>query len=119
MEDRKPFKLKKVLIVYNFLQVILSIKIFYNACRLAWFNDYNWRCEPYKPNDYSEKGIKIAETCWLYLMSKFPELLDTVFFIMRKRFDQVSSLHVIHHGIMPFSTWWGVKFVPGGEIIIL
>jgi elongation of very long chain fatty acids protein 7 len=22
---------------------------------------------------------------------------------------------VIHHGIMPFSTWWGVKFMPGGH----
>jgi hypothetical protein len=23
--------------------------------------------------------------------------------VMRKRYDQVSTLHVIHHGIMPFS----------------
>lgn len=34
---------------------------------------------------------------------------------MRKRYDQVSTLHVIHHGIMPFSVWWGVKFAPGGH----
>jgi elongation of very long chain fatty acids protein 7 len=34
---------------------------------------------------------------------------------LRKRFDQVSTLHVIHHGIMPFSTWWGVKFIPTGH----
>lgn len=34
---------------------------------------------------------------------------------MRKRYDQVSTLHVIHHGIMPVSVWWGVKFTPGGH----
>lgn len=114
MENRKPFELQKTLIVYNFLQVLLSIKIFYEACTLAWLNDYNYRCEgfQYRPD---ERSAKIAAACWLYYISKFPELLDTVFFVMRKRYDQVSTLHVIHHGIMPFSVWWGVKFVPGGH----
>lgn len=53
--------------------------------------------------------------CWWYFFSKFTEFFDTFFFIMRKRNDQVSTLHVIHHGIMPFSVWWGVKFTPGGH----
>lgn len=71
----------------------------------------------------------------MYYISKFTEFFDTFFFIARKRFDQVSTLHVIHHGIMPFSgellnysplipkltqifhstVWWGVKFIPGGH----
>ena len=37
------------------------------------------------------------------------------FFVLRKKNDQISMLHVIHHGIMPFSTWVGVKFTPGGH----
>lgn len=32
---------------------------------------------------------------------------------MRKKFSQVSTLHVIHHGIMPMSVWMGMKFAPG------
>jgi len=36
-----------------------------------------------------------------------------VFFILRKKYNQVSFLHVFHHGIMPVSWWFGVKFVPG------
>lgn len=35
------------------------------------------------------------------------------FFILRKKYRNVSTLHVIHHGIMPFSVWFGVKFTPG------
>ena len=42
-----------------------------------------------------------------------------VFFIMRKKFNQVSFLHVFHHGIMPFSWWFGVKFVPGIVVCLL
>ena len=41
--------------------------------------------------------------------------MDTIFFVIRKKNSQISTLHVIHHGIMPFSVWWGVKFVPGGH----
>lgn len=38
-----------------------------------------------------------------------------LFFILRKKNQQVSTLHVIHHGIMPFSVWMGLKFAPGGH----
>ena len=33
----------------------------------------------------------------------------------RKKFNQVSLLHVVHHGIMPLSVWPGARFVPGGH----
>jgi elongation of very long chain fatty acids protein 7 len=33
---------------------------------------------------------------------------------MKKNFRQVSILHVLHHGIMPISWWFGVRFVAGG-----
>lgn len=43
------------------------------------------------------------------------EFLDTVFFILRKKFNQVSFLHVYHHCTM-FILWWiGIKWVPGGQ----
>lgn len=57
----------------------------------------------------------MASGCWWYYFSKFTEFFDTLFFVLRKRNDQVSTLHVIHHGIMPVSVWWGVKFTPGGH----
>ncbi len=56
----------------------------------------------------------MVRVCHLFFLSKFIELLDTIFFIMKKNFRQVSILHVLHHGIMPISWWFGVRFVPGG-----
>ena len=35
---------------------------------------------------------------------------DSVFFVLKKKFGHLSFLHVLHHGIMPFETWWGVRF---------
>jgi elongation of very long chain fatty acids protein 7 len=114
MENRKPFNLKNVLIIYNFLQVIFSAYLFHEACVSGWLTTYNYRCQSV---DFSQApmALRMTEGCYWYYISKFTEFLDTFFFVMRKRYDQVSTLHVIHHGIMPFSVWWGVKFMPGGH----
>lgn len=57
--------------------------------------------------------IQMANTCWWYYIAKFTEFFDTLFFILRKKTEHVSTLHVIHHGCMPFSVWMGLKFAPG------
>ncbi|XP_054274430.1 elongation of very long chain fatty acids protein 7-like [Macrosteles quadrilineatus] len=114
MDKRKPFQLRKTLIVYNLLQVILSAWLFYESIMAGWFTTYSFRCQPV---DYSNspKALRTAAGCWWYFFSKFTEFFDTFFFVLRKKNEQVSRLHVIHHGVMPLSTWFGVKFSPGGH----
>lgn len=58
--------------------------------------------------------MRMASVCWLYYFSKFIEMLDTVFFVLRKKPKQITFLHVFHHSIMPFTWWFGVRFSPGG-----
>ncbi|KAJ8413988.1 hypothetical protein AAFF_G00065860 [Aldrovandia affinis] len=113
MEKRKPFDLKPVLIVYNFGVVALSIYMCYEFIMSGWGTGYSFRCDLV---DYSSspQGLRMASTCWLYYFSKFIEMLDTVFFILRKKNSQVTFLHVYHHAIMPFTWWFGVKFSAGG-----
>ncbi|KAG5675219.1 hypothetical protein PVAND_005143 [Polypedilum vanderplanki] len=114
MENRKPFKLQKTLIVYNFVQALFSLYLFIEAGRIGWFRHYSWRCQAV---DYTnnELAVRMVIGTYLYYLSKFSEFFDTFFFVLRKKYDQVSTLHVIHHGIMPFSVWWGAKFLPGGH----
>jgi elongation of very long chain fatty acids protein 7 len=115
MQDRKPFKLRGIIIVYNFLQVLFSLYLFLEVSAVGWLaGGYNWRCQPVN-HSTDEKTMRMVAVCWWYYFSKFTEFFDTFFFVLRKRYDQVSTLHVIHHGIMPFSVWWGVKFMPGGH----
>uniref|UniRef100_A0A0C9Q1Z9 Elongation of very long chain fatty acids protein n=2 Tax=Fopius arisanus TaxID=64838 RepID=A0A0C9Q1Z9_9HYME len=114
MENRKPFNLRRILIVYNFIQTIFSSWIFYEFLMSGWAKGYSFRCQPV---DYSNNplALRMASTCWWYYFSKFTEFFDTLFFILRKKNQQVSTLHVIHHGVMPFSVWMGLKFAPGGH----
>lgn len=114
MENRKPFTLRKTLIYYNAFQTLFSAWIFYEYLMSGWATHYSYRCQPV---DYSNNpvALRMARTCWWYYISKFTEFFDTLFFILRKKFSQVSTLHVIHHGIMPMSVWMGMKFAPGGH----
>lgn len=114
MKDRPAYSLRKLMIVYNFLMVYVSVHLFYKLGIHGWFGKYNYRCQPV---DYSssDDAVGMMTYAYLYYLSKFIELADTLFFVLRKKFDHVSTLHVIHHGIMPMSVWWGAKFTPGGH----
>ena len=61
----------------------------------------------------------MARGVWLYYICKLIELLDTVFFVLRKKQRQISFLHVYHHALMPITAWIGVRFFPGGQVTLL
>ncbi|GJQ85719.1 hypothetical protein Trydic_g13408 [Trypoxylus dichotomus] len=117
MEKRKPFNLDKVLLAYNAIQVVYCSTLLYFATRyIAPY--YNFRCEPC---DYSDsfRGVLSAKLTWWYFLSKVIDLLDTVFFVMRKKNNQITFLHVYHHGGMVLLTWIGARFIPGGSSLTL
>ncbi|CAG2055312.1 unnamed protein product [Timema podura] len=114
MEHRKPMDLRYVLIIYNLVQVIFSAWLFYECLCSGWMTHYSYRCQPVDYS-FSPIALRMAKGCWWYYISKFIEFLDTIFFVLRKKNDHLSNLHVIHHGVMPMSVWFGVKFTPGGH----
>ncbi|XP_031827281.1 very long chain fatty acid elongase AAEL008004 [Nomia melanderi] len=115
MENRKPFQLKKVLVAYNLFQMLFSAWLFYEIGMSGWLTgEYSLRCQPVDTSD-RPMAIRMAHASWWYYISKFSEFMDTIFFILRKKNNHVSTLHVIHHGCMPMSVWFGVKFTPGGH----
>ena len=56
----------------------------------------------------------MAGVLWWYYVSKFMEFTDTIVFILRKKNDQITFLHVYHHSTMPIFWFGGVRWVPGG-----
>lgn len=65
-------------------------------------------------------NFKIIHICtqlwrgaWWYFFSKVVDLLDTVFFVLRKKQNQVSFLHVYHHFITCLFSWGYLKYLPG------
>lgn len=114
MKDRKPMNIKSFMIIYNAFQVLLSAYICIQALRGGWWNSYSFRCQP---PDYSDsyRSEVMLHVVYVFYLSKFTEMTDTFCFVARKKYNQVTLLHVVHHGIVPLSTWPGVRWLPGGH----
>ncbi|KAJ9590191.1 hypothetical protein L9F63_016680 [Diploptera punctata] len=114
MANRKPFQLNTTLIVYNAIQVIFSCLMLWEHLMSGWLLDYSYKCQPV---DYSHNptAVRMANLCWWYYLSKFTEFMDTIFFVLRKKDNQVTVLHLYHHSLTPLETWICVKFIAGGH----
>ncbi|VDO05216.1 unnamed protein product [Rodentolepis nana] len=109
--------LKCLMVIYNFSMVMYSLYMTVEITHLLYISDYGLGCVPFDPTD-NELQRRFVFMGYMFYFSKFLELLDTLFFLLRGKFDQVTFLHVFHHGAMPPSIWWGIKYSPGGLVFI-
>ncbi|XP_030755479.1 elongation of very long chain fatty acids protein AAEL008004-like [Sitophilus oryzae] len=112
MKNRPPFDLKYVMILYNTVQVLVNSYVVY-ICWTAW-SVVDTQCTPV---DYSNSywGLKFLKITYLYFLLKMADLLDTVFFVLRKKNTHISFLHTYHHFGMVVLGWIAVKFIGGGH----
>ncbi|VDN34748.1 unnamed protein product [Dibothriocephalus latus] len=101
-----------MMILYNGAMVIYSGFLVIETLILITRAGYNLGCVPVDKSN-SELAIRMVNVGYLFYLSKFVEMLDTVFFLVRGKLDQVTFLHVFHHAAMPPSIWPGVKYAPG------
>ncbi|XP_061097910.1 ELOVL fatty acid elongase 8a [Conger conger] len=118
MKHREPVDLKAVLIVYNFTMVCWSAYMVHEFLVSSWLSGYSLLCQPV---DYSDSplAMRMAKVCWWFFFSKVIELCDTMFFILRKKNNQLTFLHVYHHGTMIVNWWLGVKYLAGGQSFLI
>lgn len=86
----RPFGLRKVLVVYNFACSIVSL---YSVVFILVALARNWPRSLF----LREEDPLVSHALWVYYMTKYIELMDTVFMIVRHRPRQVSLLHIYHH----------------------
>lgn len=72
----------------------------------------DWHCEGI---DFSDDpfGVQCAQTTYFYYLLKVLDLLDTVFFVLRKKSSHVSFLHVYHHCAVLIGSYVAVNWAPG------
>lgn len=63
--------------------------------------------------------LQITNAIWWFYFSKCVEFCDSFFFVLRKKENQLTFLHIYHHSTM-FPLWWiGVKWVPSGSCMYI
>lgn len=59
--------------------------------------------------------MKVTNALWYYFFSKAIEFMDTILMVIRKRFTQITFLHVFHHSTMLIIWWIVMTWIPGGQ----
>ncbi|XP_069675782.1 very long chain fatty acid elongase 2-like [Periplaneta americana] len=117
MKSRPAFSLKKVLLTYNVTQILLSCYVFKEVLITAYLSGYNLICQPID-RSLDPLPLRMAEAFWWFLASKVFDLLDTVFFVLRKKESQLTFLHIYHHSTMLPNWYLGILYLPGGQAFL-
>ena len=71
---------------YNLAMVALNFHIAYELYANT-IGHYNWICEPVDTT-VNQQSMRIATAIYMFWLSKLIELLDSVFFILRGKYNQ-------------------------------
>ncbi|XP_061709622.1 elongation of very long chain fatty acids protein 2-like isoform X1 [Cydia pomonella] len=116
MSKRPAYQLKHTLLLYNITQVVVSAYIFnYGLDILRSWGLVSPQCA----TEGKDSQHYILRGAYIYFLAKVSELLDTVFFVLRKKMNQVTFLHVYHHSLMMLSTWCAIKYNPTDAVVFL
>ncbi|XP_063230867.1 very long chain fatty acid elongase 7-like [Bacillus rossius redtenbacheri] len=118
MKNRKALNLRSLLIVYNAFQILASAWLLTQGVLYSWPMRYKFFCQPLEIES-SEIGIWASKVLAAYYWLKIVDLLDTIFFVLRKKFSQITFLHLYHHTIMVISSYMVSKYYTGGHLTLV
>ncbi|XP_050520253.1 elongation of very long chain fatty acids protein 4-like isoform X2 [Daktulosphaira vitifoliae] len=119
MKKRKPLNLKMVMLFYNIIQTIFNgymVLLFFITPGAISYH-FKYLCNPLPRNANVFLMHELNKASWYFFISKVIDLLDTVFFVLRKKQSQVTSLHVYHHVNMAITCWAYLKFIKGEQLL--
>ncbi|XP_055380600.1 elongation of very long chain fatty acids protein 7-like [Condylostylus longicornis] len=120
MENRKPYKLKSILRIYNVLQVVFNLILFVTALLNSYFQPgFHFTCQNVDHSITEPYMRRLLLASYGYYLTKYLDLLDTVFFVLRKKNNQITFLHTYHHAGMVIGCWIFVKFLAGSHSTML
>ena len=96
MRNRKPYELKSVIITYNSIQIAYCIYLLYKTLTVNKPIFLFWKCHDVSESNDPDEYFYFKVIFWGRVM----ETIETVVFALRKKYNQISVLHVFHHSIM-------------------
>lgn len=108
MKDKKPKNLTNFTRIYNVLQVVACTGFVYFGYLNGFSMKTAWKCS--ESEIIYEKWMMYKKSQWTFLLLRLAELSETVVFVLRKKQNQVSFLHVYHHISTAAIVWIYIKF---------
>ncbi|XP_014091801.3 very long chain fatty acid elongase F isoform X1 [Bactrocera oleae] len=114
MKNRQPYNLTSVLRYYNIGQIIYNAVVSCMAFYLYVIKSpLALTCITILPKDHPLKNIEGLVSA-LYVINKFIDYFDTIFFVLRKSYKQITFLHVYHHIMISSLGLLYLRYLGGG-----
>lgn len=107
MRNRKAFSLNNVTRAYNLCQVAACTIVVTKYLQLGFSFENNLKCSHSDPEDMK---LSFLGLWWFITVTRTIELIETAFFILRKKYNQASILHIYHHIGSIFGAWISLKY---------
>ncbi|XP_032682326.1 elongation of very long chain fatty acids protein 1-like isoform X1 [Odontomachus brunneus] len=118
MKNRLPYSLKTFIQIYNVVQFVANLWLVYSFWEAGYILK-NLFCPitlDYSRSPLAMKGINIAMGFfWLKLL----DYVETVIFVLRKKNNQVSGLHVYHHVSTSLIAWCSLRYYCVGPTVFI
>ncbi|XP_033215559.1 elongation of very long chain fatty acids protein 4-like [Belonocnema kinseyi] len=115
MKNKPAYDLRTFIRCYNIFQIVTNAYIVREI--LAVYPDAAaLRCVP---GDYSTtpSALRIARACYWVSLLKVIDLIETVIFVLRKKNNQITFLHVYHHITTVLAALISLRYVATGMAV--
>lgn len=114
MKNRKAYDLRWAIRIFNICQIIHNLYMIIRGFMEPNYTTFliTFGCSKVTPEQYAIFMYNVYRGYWHYFINKTFDLLDTAFFVLRKKQSHVTFLHVYHHASMVLMTYILGKYFP-------
>ncbi|XP_011877346.1 PREDICTED: elongation of very long chain fatty acids protein AAEL008004-like isoform X2 [Vollenhovia emeryi] len=112
MKNRPPYKLRTFILIYNLFQILANLWLLKLHKDAGWFSHFTEFSVANCGNHYASylDAPKVFSTLWWVYLLKLSDYIETCIFVLRKKQNQVSSLHTFHHVSNVTFAWFFLKY---------
>ncbi|XP_054155273.1 elongation of very long chain fatty acids protein 7-like [Oppia nitens] len=109
MKTKQPFVLREIMMAYNLIVVVINIYAVIVSIKWLDFGKKTFEIELLERNNTSDEVMQEIHEKMIVFYSKLIDLFDTIFFVLRKKSNQISFLHLYHHFMVPVLGYMAMK----------
>ncbi|OQR75427.1 elongation of very long chain fatty acids protein 4-like [Tropilaelaps mercedesae] len=129
MKNRQPFDLRWAIRLHNLFMIVMNAYFLVQFLTTVYRARYNPFCQG-MTYATDEASLRYLELGWWFMLVRSLDLLDTIFFVLRKKDDHVTFQHVSHHFCCIFTghiflslgmdgqSWFGVCINTGIHVVM-